>query len=222
MVTPTFVKPEQLESRLRIMLSFSVAGSANISQWCTGLSSILEAMDVKAAIFFAGRVADEHRQCVTLFSNSVDIGSQTYNYVDLAPISNYTLQLEEVKNGKYAVDFAGHLYSKLFKAPFGSTDESIYSLLDQSGIIADFSYQDHYNIFVKDKFLRFDCKSYDGSEYPAEFFTSIQREKSPILLNFNNTTPISYINDFVSKLKAASIQFVNASELAEQNLTLRG
>jgi hypothetical protein len=45
-------------------------------------------------------------QTVTLFSskNTVDIGSSTYNYSDLAPVSDYSKSLEETKSGKITVD----------------------------------------------------------------------------------------------------------------------
>ena len=80
---------------------------------------------------FLGKLAESYPKCVTLFSSNdgIDIGSSTYNYINLTSTQDYLLTLEEVKEGKRAVDSIGRLDSKLFKAPSGSTNQNIYSLL---------------------------------------------------------------------------------------------
>ena len=54
-------------------------------------------------------------ECVLDFSvnhtNTVDIGSQTYDYVRLAFIQDYKRALEEVRSGKQALDDAGSINS---------------------------------------------------------------------------------------------------------------
>jgi len=204
------------------MLSFSVLDTVNVSGWCSELSSILKTHSAKAAVFITGKVAQQHPECVTVFGDNVDIGSQTYNYVNLTSISDYTLQLEEVRKGKQAVDNAGKLYSRLFKAPYGFTDDNIYSLLSRSDIVADFSYDRQYNIFCNGQFIKFDSITYNGSQHSAEFFLSLPKTTELVIIAFENTTPAERISELLSKLNMGYIQFVNASEIAGFNLTLRG
>jgi len=222
MIAPTFVQPAKPENNLRILVSFSVIDYANVSQWCTDLSSILKTKNIKSAVFFTGKVAEQNPECVTVFDDDVDIGSQTYSYVNLSSISDYTVQLDEVRKGKFAVDDVGQLCSKLFRAPYGSTDGNIYSLLSESGIVADFSYENQYNVFISGQFIKFDTTSYKGSEYSADFFKTIPKTERPIILTFDNTTPISQIDDLLSELQKSNVQFINASETTGLSLTQRG
>ena len=218
MVIPAFLQPTQ---QLLVLLSFNIQDDENTPQWCKELSSVLTKHNVKATVFVTGKVAEEYPECVLVFSNKVDIGSQTYDYVDLTSINNYAEQLDEIKNGKAAVDKAGNLDSKLFKAPFGATDDNIYSLLGSSGILADFSYQNQYNKYYIDKFIKFDSTSYEGSQKSANYYQSLKPEQGPVFINFDNQIPIEKIDQFVSGLKSPHIRFVSASELTGIDLTIK-
>lgn len=196
--------------------------SSDVSEWCLNLSSILELYSVKAAVFFVGKVAEQHPECVLAFSKNVDIGSQTYSYTDLTSIPDYTLQLEEVKKGKKAVDDAGNLYSRLFRAPYGSTDENIYSLLSRSDIIADFSYGQQYNVYEDGKFIKFEAIVYIGSAFSADYFLKLPKKTQPLIIFFESSFSTAKISESLSKLKAGNIEFISASELVGCELTTRG
>ncbi len=221
MVLPAFTRTPHYTPPLLVMLSFSVVDNTNVPDWCNDLSSIFKKYGIKATVFFTGKVVDEHPECVTVFSNNIDIGSQTYNYVDLTEIPDYTVQLEEVRNGKQAVDYAGKLYSRVFKAPYGSADENIYSLLSRSDIAADFSYDDKYNKYYNGQFIRFDLAVYEGNSSSADFFHKLTVSETPTVINFDNSTPVEQIDRFISELKSGNVRFVNASEVTSIDLTIR-
>ena len=218
LVIPAFMQPTQ---HLLVLLSFNIIDDENTPQWCKELSSLLTKHNVKATVFVTGTVAEENPECVSVFSNNVDIGSQTYDYVNLTSFNDYAEQLEEIKNGKDAVDKAGNLDSKLFKAPFGATDENIYSLLNTSGILADFSYQNQYNKYYNHKFLKFDSTAYEGLQKPADYYQGLKPEQGPIIINFDNEIPVEQIDQFVSDLKSSHIRFVSTSELTGIDLTVK-
>ena len=204
-----------------VLLSFNIVEDNNLPDWCIDLSKTLEKNNVKAAVFVSGKIAEKYPQCVKSFNNDVDIGSQTYSYVNLDSILDYSIQLEEVKHGKYAVDKAGNLDSKLFKAPYGNTDENIYSILSRSGILADFSYSNQYNKFSDEQFVKYNLTSYDGAFHNVGFFKNLKFDKNPLMINYNNETPVEEIDHLISKLKSGEIHFVSASELTEIELTKR-
>lgn len=216
MVVPAFM---QSNHPLLVLLSFNITDEANIPQWCNDLSSILNKHNVKATLFVTGKIADDHPECVSVFSNKIDIGSQTYDYVSLTSINNYSEQLREIKNGKAAIDNAGKLDSRLFKAPHGDTDDNIYSLLSSSGILADFSYDNQYNKYYQNQFIKFDSIAYDGTYHSPDFFKSLPIT-NPAIINFDNTTPVEKIDDFITHLKSSNIRFVSASELTGIDLTV--
>jgi len=204
------------------MLSFSVVDTSNAPEWCTDLSSVLAKYDVKATVFVTGWVADQHPQCVTAFSDKVDIGSQTYSYANLTGL-DYTQALEEVRKGKSAVNAAGSLDSRLFQAPYGSTDANTYSLLSRSGIIADFSYESQYNKYEDGQFVKYGLARYEEPTYSPESIRDLFAAKKPAVISFDNSISIEQIDSFVSALAADSeIRLVNASELAGLELTARG
>ena len=218
MVAPGFIRTNP---PVIAMLSFSIIDDSNAPTWCNDLSDVLKKYNVKAAIFVTGRVAERDPTCVTAFPNNVDIGSQTYHYISLTSIQEYTAELEEVKNGKIAIDKAGNLDSKLFKAPYGATDENIYSLLNRANITTDFSYNNHYNSYYNGEFIKNDLIEYKGIEHSPNFFSSLTINK-PVLIDFDNSTPIKQIDSFVSELKSTNIHFVSASDLTHTSLTIRG
>jgi hypothetical protein len=219
-VAPNFVRPSVVQ-KLKIMLSVSIIDPANVSAWCSDLAAFLKENGKSATIFFVGKIAETSPESVRGFPSNVDVGSETYSYVDLASLGDSSLQLEEVDRGKFVVDVAGNLSSKLFKAPFGSTSENIYSLLRMSGIVADFSYDNHYNIRVNDQFIKYGCLAYNGCEHSADFFMSLPRTEQPIILHFNNTVTVSSIAELVSQLHGSDVEFVNASQLTGLSLTER-
>jgi peptidoglycan/xylan/chitin deacetylase (PgdA/CDA1 family) len=159
-------------------------------------------------------------------NDNLDIGSQTFNFRNLTSISDYQEALREVEQGKRAVDLAGGVDSRLFKAPYGSTDDNIFSYLSRSGILVDFSYDDHYNKYQDGLFVRFESKSYHGIDHQPEFFYNLDSIKAPVIIEFDSNTDVDIIDDFISELRAAKgygydIGFVNASDLSRLELTIR-
>lgn len=217
MVVPAFM---QSNHPLLVLLSFNIIDDVNLPVWCNQLSSVLKNNNVKAIVFVPGKIAQEHPECVSELPNTVDIGSETYDYVSLTSIQDYAVQLEEVQRGKNAVDAAGKIESKVFKAPHGTTDQNIYSLLSRSGILADFSYDNHYNKYYNEQFIKFNLTSYDGIYYSVDFFHSLP-VSDPVLINFNNSTPIEQITSFIIHLKSPDVKFESASDLTGLELTKR-
>lgn len=210
------------DNRQQIMLSFSVTESEGSVNWCEKLSFILKNHDLSATVFFVGKVAEENPECVSFFDDKVDVGSQTFTNINLSAISDYSIQLEEVTRGKLAVDAAGKLYSRIFKAPNGAVDENIYSLLSRSDILADFSYNNQYNIFVDGQFLKFDTKVYYAKTVSPAFILNLEKTTKPLIIHFDSDCSIEMISNFISNLSDESFVFVNASEITNLNLTLRG
>jgi len=199
------------------LLFFNISDDKNLPQWCYDLSDILEKQKISATIFVTGQIAEKYPSCVNKLAKENDVGSLTFDYVDITG-QDYSDQLGEVKSGKDAVDTAGHIDSKLFKAPYGTTDGNIYSVLNRSGIVADFSYATQYNKFNNGIFMRFDAASYNGTQHNPDFFKSLSHD-TPIMINFDNTTPIQNIDEFISHLKSRHTLLLNASSLTGLNLT---
>jgi len=223
MVLPPFLQPEPKQ---QLLLSFSISEGENLSNWCDELSSILIENKVKGAVFISGEVAKKFPRCVTSFSNEVDIGSQAFHYSPITKISAYSLQLDEIQKGKNTIDEIGNLDTKLFKAPYGETDDNIYSLLSHSDILADFSYKDQYNKFYEDQFIWFKIKSYESSDYANSLTPIISNIESkgnqiPIVINFEGKIPIDEIEEVLFNLKSKNFEFVNASDLVGYELTKR-
>ena len=216
MVIPSYIQPTSPQF---FLLSFSVYENVEQS-WCDDLASTLKKYNIQATIFFSGKIAEKFPECIKTFPNNVDIGSQMYHYVSLTTIPDYTLQLKEIQRGKQAVDNAGNLNSRLFKAPYGTTDENIYSLLTRSNILVDFSYNDQYNKYYNGQFIKFQLKSYNGTNNSVEFFRNLPTNE-PIVINFDSSTPVNYIDNFISKIKSKNTIFLDASELTGLQLTIR-
>lgn len=233
MVIPAFTQHKPDRSIPSVMLSFSIMNSeGEISNWCQSLSSVLEKHNVRATVFVSGLIAESHPECVSSFAQIVDIGSQTYGYVDLTSISDYSEAIEQVEKGKQLVDEAGGIDSRLFRAPYGKTDENIYSLLSERGIIADFSYVSQYNRYENNQFVRYDLKTLAGDTDGMRLFSLVSQdddvvrpsEPVPIAIQFDNTMEVDQVDTFISKLKADypnEIQFVNASDVVGLDLTVR-
>ncbi|UCC58539.1 MAG: polysaccharide deacetylase family protein [Candidatus Bathyarchaeum sp.] len=204
------------------MLSFDIRDTEDLVTWCSELASFLEEQNVKAAIFFPGKIAEENPECLAYFGEGIDIGSQTYNYVDLTSVSDFTVQLEEVRKGKEAVDNAGNLFSRVFRAPYGATDENIYYLLSQCGVIADFSYEQQYNLFQNGQFIKYNAITYEGSIDSVELILNKTRSTDLKIITFDSSRSVSQIVDVISRLKNGEVKFVSASDVAEVDLTGRG
>jgi peptidoglycan/xylan/chitin deacetylase (PgdA/CDA1 family) len=199
------------------LLFFNIDDSKNLPQWCYDLSDTLYKQKVQATIFITGEIAQQYPTCVRKLAQENDIGSSTFDYENLTG-EDYSAQLEAVKSGKDAVDSAGQIDSQLFKAPYGITDGNIYSVLNRSGIVADFSYDKQYNKYYHDQFIRFDSISYNGTDHSSEFFKNLSSD-IPIMINFDNTTPVQNIDEFISHLKSRHVFLINASQLVGANLT---
>ena len=204
------------------MLSFDVNNNENHSLWCSELASVLNEENVKATIFFSGKIAEKNPELLAYFGDGIDIGSQTYNYVDLTSVSDFSVQLQEVQKGKQAVDLAGNLFSRVFRAPYGATDENIYYLLSQSDIIADFSYSQQYNLFQNGQFLKYDAINYNGSLDSVELISNNPKPSPLYIITFDSSYSIQQILAVISGLKEAEVQFVNASDVTGVDLTGRG
>jgi peptidoglycan/xylan/chitin deacetylase (PgdA/CDA1 family) len=215
------------EAKPVIMLSFLINSDKSDLKWCNELSSILLKQDIEATIFVPGKVAKSYPACVSRFSANpkIDIGSSTYNYTDLTLIPDYVKALEAVRFGKNAVDQAGNLDSKLFKAPYGSTDQNIYSLLNRSGIVADFSYSNKYNKINNGTWMVYNMTGYNPSNGTdiGDVLNKSTAIGEPILVTFDNSmTPIQ-IDNTISNIKSADsdVQFINASNLTGISLSAR-
>ncbi len=204
---------------LATLLFFEIKDEQNLPQWCNYLSSTLEEKNIQATIFVTGEVADKYPSCVRQLAERNDVGSLAYDYSNLTG-KDYSDQLYEIKGGKDAVDKAGQIDSRLFKAPYGNTDRNIYALLNQSGIVADFSYDTQYNKYYNGKFLKFSDNVYNGTQYTPDFFQNLSSD-DPVIINFDNTTPISDISEFVSHIKSRHVILFSASQLTGLNLTVK-
>jgi peptidoglycan/xylan/chitin deacetylase (PgdA/CDA1 family) len=168
LVVPAFFRGKSPQEEPQVMLSFNIQETANLVEWCSHLASILKQQNVKATIFFPGKIAEENPEILSYFGKGIDVGSQTYSYKDLTSITDFSAQLEEVKKGKEAVDAAGNLDSRVFRAPYGAIDQNIYYLLSQSEIKADFSYYKQYNLYEDGQFIKYNAITYEGSIESAE------------------------------------------------------
>jgi hypothetical protein len=223
LISPLFFRHyESNELKPKVMLSFSILPGADVLTWCQDLASLLGAHKIGASVFVVGEVAEQSPQCLSYFSNQVDIGSQTYSNKDLTTIADYSIKLQEVQQGKTAIDKAGNLYSRIFRAPFGDTDPDIYSILSRSDIQADFSYDQQYNVFRQDQFVRCDANVFNGDDSSRKISLNLFDLVKPNIIFFDNSHPISAVKGFLAKIKTDRIDFVNASELAGYSLTSRG
>lgn len=221
---PPFLQPPKGPT---VLLSFNIVNDNNMPDWCYEIAKIIAKNDLNAVVFFPGEIAAKYPQCVSSFGENVDIGSSTYSYNNLTTIPDYTEQLREVGEGKKAVDLAGNLDSKSFRAPYRSTDENIYSLLSRSGILADFSYADRYNKYYDDKFIQFKLTVYNASSpsISAEYIrTSLPdgQTSEPFNVDIDNSVPLNKVQQIIDVLQNKNMDFVNASELAGVPLTVRG
>jgi len=207
------------------LLTFNVVNGANMPDWCNDVSRLLKKDRINAAFFISGELAEQYPDCVRSFDpRLVDIGSSTYHHTDLTSQVDYTQLLEEVKSGKQSVDSIASVDSKSFRAPYGKTDDNIYSFLGRSGIVADFSYQDRYHKFHEGQFVRYDADVYDAttrSDFGA-FLAARHTDHRPIQINFDNSVSVSEISSIIDQLQSNGIILVSASTLTGLDLTVTG
>ena len=214
-VAPSFFESEKLTS---VMLTFEIYEDQNLDVWCSDLAEFLKSKNIRGIIFISGDVAKKNPSCITSFYN-FDIGSQTYSYVSLPQISNYGVQLEEVKKGRDTINQVGNINSKLFKAPFGDIDENIYSLLSSNDILADFSYQNQYNKFYDNKFLKFDLLTINSKDISTVTLQSIESSTTPVQIEFNSSMTLEEIKKITLQIQSSNIDFATASDITQMELT---
>lgn len=222
-IGPAYMHTLEHDKPPPVMLSFSVIDGQNVPQWCSDLSSILAKHNVDATVFVTGKIAEKSPGCVRALAaySGIDIGSQTYSYVALPSVKDYTKALDEVKRGKLAVDAAGNIDSRIFKAPYGATDQNIYSLLSSSGITADFSYPSQYNKFEGGQFVKYGLVSCDSCSESPDRVRQLMDMHSPVTINIDNKAQMSEIENLVVALKNSNMDLVNASDLTGLDLTVR-
>jgi len=217
-ISPVFYPAD---NSVPVMLSFNIHEQSNLPNWCEDLSAFLHSKNIKATIFITGELAEKYPTCITSFPKSFDVGSQTFSYVQLTEISDYSIQLEEVNKGKLAVDKAGNLDSKLFKAPYGITDDNIHSLLTRNSILADFSYPNQYNKYHNEQFLKFDLLTYDSQNNSIYSLQNIESNDIPVQIEFDTFMSTNEVTEIISEINSWNIKFVTASEISNMDLTKR-
>ncbi len=216
LVAPALIIPNMPVTHT-ILLSFEIKNTDNLPEWCNDLAARVKKEDLKGVIFIPGEIAREFPECVNLFGKNFDIGSSTIRYTSLESQLDYQNQLDVIKNGKYLLDKAGNLDSKIFKAPYGYTDQNIYSLLTKSGIIADFSYDKQYNYYQNGQFIK-----YNLQEISKDSKIDNADKTTPLLINFDNTDSIESIFESIDLIKKQNVVFKSPSEVVGNQLTVRG
>jgi peptidoglycan/xylan/chitin deacetylase (PgdA/CDA1 family) len=201
-------------SKGSILLTFNVVDSTNMPAWCNEISNLLKLNNIQATVFLTGMVVEKYPECVTNLGNNTDIGSMSYSYDEITSISDYPSQLNHIIKGKKIIDEYAGINSTLFRAPYGTVDENIYSLLARAHILADFSYDDHYNVYTNG------LSGMTFYRYPINTLTSlsdVQKSnwdvKIPLMVNFDNNDPITSIQNFINSTSKTPHKFVTASEL---------
>jgi hypothetical protein len=220
MVTPLFLGRVGSKAKAVVMLSFSISDPVGAVPWSQSLSQVLRQRKIGASVFIVGQIAEKYPAIFNDFAPNVDIGSQTYRNTSLVEIADYSTKLAEVRDGKQAVDEAGRLTTSIFRAPFGATDQDIYSILSRSGILADFSYAEQFNVFRDNQFIKYEAMTFVGHELTENQISDLVESSSkPIIVYFDNHDSISLIDHVIALLSQGNVHFVNASELAGIPLT---
>jgi hypothetical protein len=208
--------------------SDDIGDTIRLSEWCQDLSETLDTHKVQAVVFESGIVAESSPECVSSFSDNVDLGSQTFNQVNLTAIEDYTYALQEVRDGKQAIDNVGNVDSKLFRAADGSTNDDIFSLLNRSGIVADFSYEDHYNKYQNGLFIRYPLATIDGDSFTVAKLRAVTESKQNapvVMIIFEDSIEVGRVGQVIDELKNnandLSLKFVNASDIIGTDLSPR-
>ena len=213
---------DKLNEKNMVLLTFNIINSTNMPTWCDDLSKFLHENNIHSTIFITGIMADTYPNCVVNFNKDNDIGSMSYSYDTITSIPSNTDRLNHIREGKSAVDKQGKLNSTIFRAPRGIVDENIYSMLTQSHILADFSYNDHYNVYTDGLsgkiFYRFPMTSLGNI---SDSKLSGRDENVPLMVNFYNYDSVQKIQEFINSISKNPHRFVTASELTGMELTIR-
>lgn len=222
---PPYIKGFELAQKIpTVLISFSITSDQNMPQWCQRIADLVEANQLKGAVYFSGSIAERYPDCVRAFYDGVDIGSSTYSYTKLSAERDYLEQLEDVRKGKAVIDAILQNNSTSFKAPYGYTDDNIYSLLSRNNIVADFSLSGSYNKYTDDIFVLYELKTLDLSKSSAEEIESQVASKvaDHIQIVVDNSVPIEKVASLVRMIiEKHEATFVNASDLTGMNLMVR-
>jgi len=198
----------------QVLLTFNIINSTNLPAWCNDLSKFLQDNKIHSTIFITGVMADTYPNCVASLTTYNDVGSMTYTYDPITNSnSNFTGQLSKIQQGKAAVDNQGKLNSTVFRAPHGIVDDKIFSLLTRLHIVADFSYNDHYNIYTTGASGKIFYRYPSSLSNTSDSKLAGRDSKIPAMVNFYNYDSISKIKDFINSASKNPHQFVTASEL---------
>ena len=216
MVVPAFMFPTSWEDgKLKVLIQIEIKENSNLPYWCADFGEKLDQDPIKLAVFLTGQIAESYPECIFLVEG-VDIGSQGYQYNHIPEISDYLKQLSQIQKGKRVIDAYGGFDSKIFKAPYGATDQNIYSLLSRSGIVADFSNEEQYNLYLDGQFVKnelltikntIDLESKNGSKI--------------VTFSFSNSESVISIFNTIDEIRKYDVQFVNPSDLYGKPLTNR-
>jgi len=210
------------DENARILLTFNIVNSSNLPTWSDNLSQYLRENNIHSTVFITGIMADTYPTCASGFGRNTDIGSMSYDYTKITSIKSYPDQLNQVLRGKQSVDIQGKLNSTVFRAPYGSVDENIYSLLSRSHILADFSYDNHYNVYTDGlsgkTFYWFPTKTLANL---SNIRYSDLNNKIPLMINFYNYDSLKSIEEAVNVTSKYSHQYISASEITDIELTRR-
>ena len=221
---PPYIKWVESSQRVpAVMLSFSITNDQNMPEWCQNLAELLNKNQLNAVVFFPGKIAEKYPGCVESFHRGIDIGSSTYSFMQLSAERDYLVQLEDVRKGKAVLDSVAHVDSRSFKAPFGYTDDNIYSLLSRNNITADFSKDGSYNKYDNEIFVYHDMITINLNDVSNEqIATQIEmKPSSPVQITADNSVPLEKISLLVNEiLQKHNAKFVNASEVTGTSLTV--
>jgi peptidoglycan/xylan/chitin deacetylase (PgdA/CDA1 family) len=221
---PPYIKWVESSQRVpSVMLSFSITSDKNMPEWCESVAELLNKNQLNAVVFFPGKIAEKYPDCVRSFHHGVDKGSSTYSFTKLSAERDYLDQLEDVRKGKAVLDSIAHVESKSFKAPYGYTDDNIYSLLSRNNITADFSKDGSYNKYNDKIFIYYDLTTFNLNEFSSEEIGSQVAKKvaGQIQITADNSVPLEKISSLVNDiLQKQDAKFVSASDIAETNLTV--
>ena len=196
----------------QVLLTFNIVNSTNLPTWCSDLSKFLQDNKIHSTIFITGIMAETYPNCVASLGKNNEIGGMTYTYDTITNL-NYTGQLKQIQQGKAAVDKQSKLNSTVFRAPHGIVDDKIFSLLTRLHMIADFNYNDHYNIYTNGASGKIFYKYPSSLGNISDPTLSGRDPKIPMMVNFYNYDSINKIKEFINSASKNPHQFVTASEL---------
>jgi hypothetical protein len=222
MIAPVFLTDAASKDKLNVALMIDL-GNASNDTWAKEVVHLLDSEVIRATVFASGDYAYTHPELIIGLGEAVDLGSQTQTYSNLTEIPDYTLQLGEVADGKSAIDSVAGVESRIFRAPYGSTNDDVYSILSRSGILADFSYSDHYNVWYNGQFIRMDLPVYTLSAENVLEVSSLvkQGESDTVIVIVDEVCPSQVLSQLLASMDQGQFHLVNASDLLGFSVTIR-